>query len=222
MAALRSIPSLLAALVSAGLGLVAQPASASLFQAKEVDVNRFILVAAPIGGGGSSQLNIYEQRSDTRPCYSREGDDPTLVNPLLGSFDFTGICSRYMDSNGYSVRIGNQDYGSALRVSIIPGDDDLMLVGSGGGGEPLVIARTGGMADGFLELKLDPGWSLRRRFYGERALGHLYLYRETFPSDEEETEDGENTSAAKEADADKAEASDSNEATEPEEGGTSN
>tara|TARA_B100001939_G_scaffold295791_1_gene269428 strand:- start:1064 stop:1732 length:669 start_codon:yes stop_codon:yes gene_type:complete len=222
MAALRSIPSLLAALVSAGLGLVAQPASASLFQATEVDVNRFILVAAPIGGGGSSQLNIYEQRSDTRPCYSREGDDPTLVNPLLGSFDFTGICSRYMDSNGYSVRIGNQDYGSALRVSIIPGDDDLMLVGSGGGGEPLVIARTGGMADGFLELKLDPGWSLRRRFYGERALGHLYLYRETFPNDEEESEDGEDTSAATEADADKAEASDSNEATEPEEGGTSN
>ena len=220
MAALRSIPSLLAALVSAGLGLVAQPASASLFQAKEVDVNRFILVAAPIGGGGSSQLNIYEQRSDTRPCYSREGDDPTLVNPLLGSFDFTGICSRYMDSNGYSVRIGNQDYGSALRVSIIPGDDDLMLVGSGGGGEPLVIARTGGMADGFLELKLDPGWSLRRRFYGERALGHLYLYRETFPS--EEAEAGEDTSAAKEADADKAEASDSNKAAEAEGAGTGN
>ena len=222
MAALRSIPSLLAALVSAGLGLVAQPASASLFQAKEVDVNRFILVAAPIGGGGSSQLNIYEQRSDARPCYSREGDDPTLVNPLLGSFDFTGICSRYMDSNGYSVRIGNQDYGSALRVSIIPGDDDLMLVGSGGGGEPLVIARTGGMTDGFLELKLDPGWSLRRRFYGERALGHLYLYRETFPSEEEKAEEGEDTSAATEADADKAEASDSNEATEPEKGGTGN
>lgn len=222
MAALRSIPSLLAALVSAGLGLVAQPASASLFQAKEVDANRFILVAAPIGGGGSSQLNIYEQRSDARPCYSREGDDPTLVNPLLGSFDFTGICSRYMDSNGYSVRIGNQDYGSALRVSIIPGDDDLMLVGSGGGGEPLVIARTGGMVDGFLELKLDPGWSLRRRFYGERALGHLYLYRETFPSEEEKAEEGEDTSAATEADADKAEASDSNEATEPEKGGTGN
>ena len=222
MAALRSIPSLLAALVSAGLGLVAQPASASLFQAKEVDANRFILVAAPIGGGGSSQLNIYEQRSDARPCYSREGDGPTLVNPLLGSFDFTGICSRYMDSNGYSVRIGNQDYGSALRVSIIPGDDDLMLVGSGGGGEPLVIARTGGMVDDFLELKLDPGWSLRRRFYGERALGHLYLYRETFPSDEEKAEAGEDTSAAKEADADKAEASDSNKAAEAEGAGTGN
>jgi hypothetical protein len=189
MAALRSLPSLLAALVSAGLGLVAQPASASLFQAKEVDVNRFILVAAPIGGGGSSQLNIYEQRSDARPCFSRDGDAPTLVNPLLGTFDFTGICNRYMDSNGYSVRIGAQDYGSALRVSIVPGDSDLMLVGSGGGSSPLVIARSGGMGDGFLELKLEPGWTLKRRFYGERALGHLYLYRETLVSEDAEASD---------------------------------
>ena len=28
-----------------------------------------------------------------------------MVDPLLASFDFTGICNRYIDGNGYSLRI---------------------------------------------------------------------------------------------------------------------
>ena len=88
-------------LASATTALVSQPAQAGLFDAKEVESAQFILVAAPIPSGGA-QLNIYEQKKDTRPCFSREGDDPTTVKPLLATFDFTGICGRYMDSNGYS------------------------------------------------------------------------------------------------------------------------
>ena len=103
-------------LASATTALLSQPAQAGLFDAKEVDSTQFILVAAPIPSGGA-QLNIYEQKKDTRPCFSREGNGPTTVKPLLATFDFTGICGRYMDSNGYSVRIGEIDYGSAMRCA---------------------------------------------------------------------------------------------------------
>ena len=27
----------------------------------------------------------------------------------------------------------------------------------------------------------EPGWSLRRRAYGKKGLGHLYIYRDTAP-----------------------------------------
>ena len=30
------------------------------------------------------------------------------MDPSLNRFNFTGICSRYIDSNGYSLRIGEQ------------------------------------------------------------------------------------------------------------------
>ena len=35
------------------------------------------------------------------------------------------------------------------------------------------------MAPAFLKLNFEPGWELRRRQYGARGLGHLYLYRES-------------------------------------------
>ncbi len=188
MAALRPITAAAAGLLSAGIGMAPLPAAGSLFLAKDVDGSKFILVAAPIGGSGSAQLNIYEQKKDTRPCYSREGDGPTVVKPLLASFDFTGICGRYMDSNGYSVRVGAQDFGSAMRMSVVPDDNDLLLLGTGRDGSTVVLARTEGLADGFLELKLEPGWTLKRRHYGERALGHIYVHRDTMPEPANEEE----------------------------------
>ena len=75
-------------------------AQGSLFTAVPVDVSKFILVSAPIGSGERSQLNIYEQRSDKRPCFAVSGSSPAVVDPLLSRFDFTGICNRYIDGNG--------------------------------------------------------------------------------------------------------------------------
>ena len=100
---------LLAATLSGASLTVVPAARAALFQARDVKGESFILVAAPIGDGSSAQLNIYEQVRDRRPCFSREGTAPTVVKPLLVTFDFTGICSRYIDSNGYSVRVGTTD-----------------------------------------------------------------------------------------------------------------
>ena len=47
----------------------------------------------------------------------------------------------------------------------------------------MLVARAGGAASGFIQLKLEPGWTLKRRAYGKKSLGHLYVYRDSAPVD---------------------------------------
>ena len=42
-----------------------------------------------------------------------------------------------------------------------------------------LVARCGGNAGGFLKLNFEPGWKLMRRAYGKKALGHIYIYRDS-------------------------------------------
>ncbi|MFM7733828.1 MAG: DUF3747 domain-containing protein [Cyanobium sp.] len=170
----------------AATSLVPSAAQASaLFQAGELDQSRFLLVAAPIGSSGErAQLNIYEQVKPTRPCYAVGEGLPAAVNPLLATFDFTGICGRYIDANGYSVRVGGSDLASSYRVMVTrSGNDTLLLaIPTRGAGPEMVVARTGGIANGFLRFQLEPGWRLMRRQFGGRSLGHVYLYTDAFPT----------------------------------------
>jgi hypothetical protein len=164
-------------------GAQAQPQA--LFGAREVPQERFVLVAAPIGDGSRAQLNIYEQITDRRPCFASSGASPARVDPLLGSFDFTGICSRYLDANGYSVRVGGDDLATTYRLSVVrSGNDNLLLAAPtrNQSGPEMVVARTQGNDTGFLLFVPEPGWKLMRRHFGNRALGHLYLYRDTWPT----------------------------------------
>lgn len=183
---------LASALTTGGLAMVASPpvrAQGSLFTAVPVEETRFILVAAPIGKGESAQLNIYEQRSSKRPCYAVSGSSPAVVDPLLATFDFTGICNRYIDGNGYSLRIGADDLGTRYRLSVVKtgSDVELLAVPTRDPSKPtLLIARTGGPGSDFLQLEMEPGWSLRRRQYGKKTLGHLYVYRESWPGGDAE------------------------------------
>ena len=182
----RPVRALAALLPLAGLALAAaQPVRAqSLFAATELDQNRFVIVSAPIGDGSRSQLNIYEQRSNARPCFSVLGANPGQVNPLLATFDFTGICNRYIDANGYSVRIGGTDLATVYRLSVVRQDGDTQLLAiptKSGAGPEMVVARAGGQAPGFLLLVPEPGWKLMRRSFGGRPLGHVYVYRDTWP-----------------------------------------
>ena len=164
-------------------GALTPAAEASVFTAQPVIDQNFVMVAAPIGSSARSQLNIYEQVSQKRPCFQEHAGSPTVVNPLLSEFDFSGICSRYVDSNGYSLRIGNEDKGTSYRLSVVKeeGDVKLMAISSSGreGAASYVVARAGGDGAGFLKLSFEPGWELRRRQYGNRGLGHLYLYRQS-------------------------------------------
>ena len=172
-----------------------RPAAAqSLFGAGEVDLNRFLLVAAPIGSTGERyQLNIYEQLKSTRPCFAVGEGKPAAVNPLLSTFDFTGICGRFIDANGYSLRIGGSDLATSYRLSVVREGQDILLVArptkSTSLGE-MVVARTGGLGTGFMKLELEPGWRLMRRQFGGRSLGHVYVYSEGAPAASTATQPG--------------------------------
>ncbi len=158
----------------------------ALFSAADVDQQRFVLVAAPIGTKGDrSQLNIYEQIKTTRPCFEVAPGSPAQVNPLLVTFDFTGICNRYIDANGYSVRVGSTDLATSYRLMVTRTSGDLLLVAfptKRGAGPEMVVARTRGDGSGFLKLEMEPGWRLMRRQFGGRSLGHLYVYADGWPS----------------------------------------
>ena len=162
----------------------AATAQGSVFTAADVDESQFVMVSAPIGKGESSQLNIYEQRTSARPCFVVSGAAPAVVDPLLASFDFTGICNRYIDGNGYSLRIGGDDLGTRYRLSVVKSGSDveLLAVPTRDPSRPtMVVARSGGPGNGFIKLNLEPGWKLMRRQYGKRTLGHLYVYRDGMP-----------------------------------------
>ena len=172
-----------ASALATGLPQVAN-AQGSVFTAADVDESQFVMVSAPIGKGESSQLNIYEQRTSARPCFAVSGASPAVVDPLLASFDFTGICNRYIDGNGYSLRIGGDDLGTRYRLSVVKSGSDveLLAVPTRDPSRPtMVVARSGGPGNGFIKLNLQPGWKLMRRQYGKRTLGHLYVYRDGMP-----------------------------------------
>ncbi|MEO1003110.1 MAG: DUF3747 domain-containing protein [Cyanobacteria bacterium J06638_7] len=204
------MPALLTALGvwAAAAGAAPQPGrAASLFQAVELDEQRLVLVAAPIGSTGArAQLHIYEQLNDRRPCYSVSGGPPSLVDPLLATFNFTGICGRYLDANGYSLRVGGSDMGTVYRLSVVRVDGDNLLLAvptRPGAGPELVVARTQGPGTDYLQLVLEPGWRLKRRAYNGRNLGHVYFYQDDWPSaavatDQAEPETGLEPEAAEE------------------------
>ncbi len=102
--------------------------NAATFGQAEVNQSKFIALAAPLGSSGH-QLLILEQQSDKKACWSTSGINPEVVEPLLLKFDFTGICGRSTDSNGYSIRIADSDLGLDYRLSIVERDQDLVLIG---------------------------------------------------------------------------------------------
>ena len=167
------------------VAFAATPAVAgALFQAADLSQERFVLVAAPIGDGVRAQLNIYEQVKPTRPCFAVAPGSPAPVDPLLATFDFSGICSRFIDANGYSVRVGGADLATSYRLTVLrqSGDNVLLAVPTkAGAGPEMLVARTQGPGACFLQLVFEPGWQLKRRAYGGRNLGHVYLYRDTWP-----------------------------------------
>jgi len=156
----------------------------SMFAAADLDPQRFVVVASPVGSSSRYQLNIYEQVRSTKPCFAIGAGKPAAVNPLLATFDFTGICSRYIDANGYSVRVGPSDLAGTYRLLVRSEAGDTLLIAlptKPGAGPEMVVARAGGAASGFHKLDLEPSWRLMRRQFRGRNLGHVYLFNETWP-----------------------------------------
>ncbi len=163
----------LTALLSlAGFGQ--SPAAAAEFGNQELDSNKVITVASPIGNR-AHQLLVLEQLSNSRQCWEESEDN---VKPLLLQFDFTGICGRGTDSNGYSVRVGGEDLGWRYDLRMLRDGDDLKLVArsvSDRSKPDIEVGRASNQSGEFTAVELNPGWRVTKRTYNGQVLGHYYL-----------------------------------------------
>ena len=160
------------------LGLpIASAQASSIFDQQEVDPNNFVLMATPYQGGTQHQLTVIGQTSDERDCWSEHGSQPTAVTPLLLNFDFSGICTRGVDGNGYSIRMDGEDKYLTYTPRIVEADGELQLIASPNreGLPSMVIARSYGSPRSFSKLMFQPGWRLTKRRFEDKVLGHLYL-----------------------------------------------
>ncbi len=175
-----SLPSKLTALATAALSALTcftQGQAASVFSQQEVDQSQFVAIAAPFGSS-SHQLLIVEQIPGKQTCWSESGSNPVTINPLLLNFNFTGHCRRSTDSNGYSIRVAGQDYGSQYILNVVKRDGEMLLTGSprlGSAGSEVVLGRTYGLDNGFAKIFLDPEWRFTKRSFEGKTLGHVYL-----------------------------------------------
>ncbi|MBD0269583.1 MAG: DUF3747 domain-containing protein, partial [Cyanobacteria bacterium Co-bin8] len=147
-----------------------------------IDQSRLLLVAAPGSALNPNQFFIIEQQSNARPCWNEPS--PGTIDPLWTTFDFTGICGRVSDSNGYSIRTNGIDQGANYQFKLEPSGNDLVLYGLPRATNPdkrrLVIGRTNGRSTtGFARINLEPGWSLAKRTFNGQTLGHVYTTNQT-------------------------------------------
>ncbi len=154
-------------------------ASAQMTQ-QELDPNGVTVVASPYQGGEKHQLLILEQLTNARACWSEQKNQTmTIINPLLADFDFSGICGRATDSNGFSVRMGGRDFDWRYTMQVIDKNGDLILMArntTGNAANPdLVVGRVGGRTPGFAKIILEPGWRVTRRVAQGKLTGHFYL-----------------------------------------------
>ncbi len=191
----RNVAALATVVISTISASAWNPATAATFEQAEVDQNKFIAVAAPFGNN-SHQLLIIEQVSPKRECWSESGSNPVKVEPLLLNFDFTGICGRSTDSNGYSIRMEGQDLGLQYLLRIVERDGDLLLVGTSRTDRTapeIILGKTNGLGNGFSKIVLNPGWRFTRRTYQGKTLGHIYLTSDTVTGGTGNTDTGTGT-----------------------------
>jgi len=151
-------------------------AAANLFDSQPLEQERFAVLAQAVGRD-RWKLLVLEQVQSKPLCWETRRDG--LVTPSLNSFDFTGICSRYLDSNGYSLRTGGSDMASSFRLRLDTDQQGLRLSAMDPDrGVPIVVARAKRPQrdrNAFVKLQLEPGWSLERRAYQGRTLSHVYF-----------------------------------------------
>ena len=163
--------------VMMGASSSAQPGWArSIFESKSLKQDQFAILARAVGRD-SWKLLVLEQIKARPLCWKDQSDG--LVEPSLNSFDFTGICSRYLDSNGYSLRTAGEDTPKSVRLRLRQGRQGLELQAMDPNRSTTVVVAKARTArrnkDAFVKLKLEPGWQLERRAYKGRTLSHVYF-----------------------------------------------
>ena len=168
-----------AGLTAVGLlagGLPQEGAARALFDSTALPQERFAVLAQPIGRA-QWKLLVLEQIKTQPRCWTPRQDG--LVEPSLNRFDFSGICKRYLDSNGYSLRSGGQELGTRFRFRLKQSGASLRLEALDPQQRaPLLVGQArilGRDPNGFVPVQLEPGWALERRTYQGRQLNHLYF-----------------------------------------------
>ena len=150
------------------------------FSSQPLDNSRFAVLAKPVGRSDWNLL-VLEQLAPLPRCWDSRADG--LVDPALNRFDYTGICSRYLDSNGYSLRVGQNDLGGSYRLRLQQQGTSLQLLAMNPNEATELVVGKGRVSrrdrDGFVALRLEPGWELQRRLYGQQALSHVYFANAT-------------------------------------------
>lgn len=170
------------------------PAQANFtFDEVEIDQNQVIAMAMPLSdlnGYSGYKLIILEQRSNQRPCWSESeaGLYPILVEPLLLDFNFSGICGRATDSNGYSIRVDGNDLSLSHRVILQNVGGEIKLFGISLTGDKKLIGRSRGLSNGMMKIFLEPGWQFTKRSYQGKVLGHFYFSHDSFAAKQAEVE----------------------------------
>ena len=157
-------------------GLSQESKARALFDSAAVPQERFAVLAQPIGRT-QWKLLVLEQIKAQPRCWRARQDG--LVEPSLNRFNFSGICKRYLDSNGYSLRSGGQDLGTRFRFRLKRSGTSLKLEALDPQQRaPLLVGQariSKRDPNGFVALRLEPGWALERRVYQGRPLNHLYF-----------------------------------------------
>ncbi|MGC1306334.1 MAG: DUF3747 domain-containing protein [Phormidesmis sp.] len=157
--------------------------NASQFGATAANQSAFVLSTNPtsrLGGQQRYGLMIIEQKKADPLCFSTTGSNPTQVLPLLAQLpDFSGICGRSTDTNGYLIRAAGDDisYDPVLEEK----DGVLVLFGiprrsAGQNARPIIIGQTDGISPtGYTKIFLNPGWRIDRQTFNNKETGRLYV-----------------------------------------------
>ena len=86
-------------------GLSQEGSARALFDSAAVPQERFAVLAQPTSRAQWKLLAVEQIKAQPR-CWRARQDG--LVEPSLNRFNFSGICKRYLDSNGYSLRSSDQ------------------------------------------------------------------------------------------------------------------
>lgn len=159
-----------------------QLAQASIFGMSETSQAPFMLVAQPTSRLGGTQrygLMIIEQKKADPLCFSTTGANPTQVNVLLLNFDFSGICGKSTDTNGYLLRASGED----IKFDpVLEREGDVLVLyanprrSAGDGAERFIIGQTDGIAaNGFTQIFLKDGWRLARQTFNGANTGRTYI-----------------------------------------------
>ena len=153
------------------------PPSSGQFGQADIDPSKVVVVALPAGRLGRRSLHVFEQLG-TRPCFAKSGASPVVVDALLLQFDFTNICGRAADTNGYQVRVAGADQrielGGGITLQDEGGEVVLHWISSA---RDVVLGRTHGVgrASEIVEVDLEPGWRMTHRTFQGKPLGLFYF-----------------------------------------------